>query len=102
MSRERSSTQTTPTKTPIDSKHLDPNDLVRHTVLFYYRIPIPIQTVIDGAVRSIESFLATEVEQESERTKIKDAFQNARDAHLKIRVGFDIIPPEGKDYDYKR
>ncbi|GMR53398.1 hypothetical protein PMAYCL1PPCAC_23593 [Pristionchus mayeri] len=61
----------TPVKTsPAHSKHIDPNDL----------------TVMEGAMRAVESFMATE---------------NGREAHLKVRVGFDLVPPEGKDYEYK-
>lgn len=35
-------------------------------------------------------------------TKDQRSIQNARDANLRLRAGFDLIPPEGKDYDYKR
>ncbi|GMS88963.1 hypothetical protein PENTCL1PPCAC_11138, partial [Pristionchus entomophagus] len=70
MSKERSPLSTPVKTAPIDTKHLDPHDL----------------TVMEGAVRAIEAFMATE---------------NARDAQLNVRVGFDLVPPEGKDYDYK-
>ncbi|KAF8382786.1 hypothetical protein PRIPAC_71928 [Pristionchus pacificus] len=70
MSKERSAPPTPNKTAPHDPKHIDPNDF----------------TIFDGAVRAIESFMATE---------------NARDANLRLRAGFDLIPPEGKDYDYK-